>query len=98
MAQNMGKYELVFVVSSTLDEEAAKALSDKFVKLIEDSATLDKETDWGKKRFAYTINDLDEGYYTLVNFTAPSEFILELERVLKITDGILRFMTVREDE
>lgn len=98
MAQNKGKYELVFVVSSELDEESAKALSEKFTKLIEDSASLDKVTDWGKKRFAYPINDLEEGYYTLVNFTAPCEFILELERVLKITDGILRFMTVREEE
>lgn len=96
--EKMGKYETVFVVSCELDEEAAKALSEKFQGMIAEHGAIDQVTDWGKKRLAYPINDLEEGYYTLVNYHAPAEFIAELERVFKITDGILRFLTVRDGE
>ncbi|MBR6530842.1 MAG: 30S ribosomal protein S6 [Clostridia bacterium] len=96
MAQN--KYETVFIVTPELDEEAAKALSEKFQKQIAESGTIAEVTDWGKRRLAYPINDLEEGYYTLVNYTAPADFVAELERKFKIDENILRFMTVREEE
>ncbi len=89
----MAKYETMLVTSATLDEEASAALVGKFKSLIEANGTIDSVDEWGKKRLAYPINDENEGIYTVIQFTSGPEFPAERERVYKITDGVLRFLT-----
>ena len=86
----MAKYETMLVTSATLDEEATAALVGKFKTLIEKNGTIDSVDEWGKKRLAYPINDEADGIYTVINFTSNTDFPAELDRVYKITDGVLR--------
>jgi len=91
-------YELVLVISTTLDEEADKALLSKLTDLIvANNGTVESVDEWGKRRLAYEINDETDGNYYLVNFTAETSVIAELNRVFAITDGLLRTMVVRKD-
>ena len=89
-----GNYEVMMVFSLKNGEEAAVALKDKFQAMIEANGTIDSVDDWGKRRLAYLIEDEAEGYYVLVNFTAATDFPAELDRVFKITDGVLRTMII----
>lgn len=94
MADLKGNYETIFIVSPTLDEDATKAMVEKFTKLISDNGTIESVDEWGKRRLAYPINDLNEGYYVLINFSAAHDFPAELDRIYKITDGILRSIII----
>ncbi len=94
----MAKYETMLVTSSALDEEATAALVGKFKSLIEANGTIDSVDEWGKKRLAYPINDEEEGVYTVINFTSNTDFPAELDRVYKITEGVLRTLIVAKDE
>ena len=94
----MAKYETMLVTSAALDEEASTALVGKFKRLIEANGTIDSVDDWGKRRLAYPINDEEEGVYTVIKFTSEPSFPAELDRVYKITDGVLRTMIVAEAE
>lgn len=97
MAKITGKYETIFIVNPTLGEEEVVAVVNKFKSMIETNGTVDKVEDWGKRRLAYPINDLNEGYYTLVQFTSVPSFPAELDRVYKITDGLMRSIIVTLD-
>lgn len=97
MAKVSGKYETLFIVNPTLGEEEVAAIADKFKSLVEANGTVDKVEDWGKRRLAYPINDLMEGYYTLIQFTSAPAFPAELDRVFKITDGLMRSIIVSLD-
>lgn len=90
-------YETVFVVDTTLGDDAVKGLVEKFKALIEKNATIDQIDEWGKKRLAYEIDYKTEGYYVLINFTSAPEFPAELERNYKITEGILRSIVILKD-
>lgn len=92
------KYEAIFIIDPELDEDNTKALIEKFKNLIEKSAQLDSIDEWGKRKLAYPVNDKNEGYYVLVNFSAEPDFPRELERVFKITDGIIRSLVVNKDK
>ncbi len=92
------KYEAMVILNPTLGEDALNATVEKVKGLVEASATLDQIDVWGKRRLSYEIDDQKEGYYFLVNFSAEAEFPRELERVLKITDGVLRYLVIRTDE
>ena len=93
------KYETVFIVNPELNEEAAKGLLDKFSAIITDNGgAIEKVDEWGKKKLAYLIEDYSEGYYYVVNFTAPAAVPAELDRVFNITDGILRSIVVKLDK
>lgn len=94
----MAKYETMLVTSSTLDEEATGTLVGKFKSLIEKNGTIDSVDEWGKRRLAYPINDETEGVYTIISFTSGPDFPAELDRVYKITDGVLRSMIVAKPE
>ena len=94
----MAKYETMLVTSGNLDEEATTALVGKFKSLIEANGTIDSVDEWGKRRLAYPINKEEEGVYTVINFTSEPEFPAELDRIYKITDGVLRTMIVAEAE
>lgn len=90
MAQN--KYEAMVVYSVKKGDENAQALAEKFKALIEKHGTLESVDEWGKRKLAYAINYEEDGFYVLYNFTAEPEFPAEFERVLKITDGVLRWL------
>ena len=91
---NTGKYESIFIVNATLDAEATAEIVARFKKLVEDNGTLETIEEWGKRRLAYPINDMNDGYYVLMTFTAPTDFPAELERVYGITDSIMRSLIV----
>ena len=88
-------YETIFVVDLQKGEEEVKAIVEKFTKLIADNGTVEETDEWGKRRLAYPINDLTEGYYVLVKFNAPAQFVSELERIFGITEGIMRSIVVK---
>lgn len=94
----MAKYETMLVTSAALDEEATATLVGKFKSLIEANGTIDSVDDWGKRRLAYPINDEADGIYTVIKFTSGPDFPAELDRVYKITEGVLRTMIVAEAE
>ena len=95
----MRKYETIFVAHPSLDEEAVKALIEKFKGVIENgNCTVDNVDFWGKRKLAYEIAKVNEGYYTLINFTANPELPKELDRVFGITDGIIRHIIVKEEQ
>ena len=98
MAKTSEKYELMYIVNSTLGEEEIAAVVEKFKALVEEHGTLDEMELMGKRRLAYEINDLTEGYYVLVKFTSSPDFPAELDRILGITDSVIRtLITVRCD-
>jgi small subunit ribosomal protein S6 len=97
MEKVMGKYETVFIVNTELGEEKVQELVAKFKGMIEKNATVDNIDEWGKKRLAYPIEDVNDGYYVVIQYTADHDFPAELERVFNITEGILRSMTIRLD-
>lgn len=88
------KYEAMMVFSVLNGDEATTALVEKFKALVEENGTIENVDDWGKRRLAYPINDEVEGYYIIVNFESNPEFPAELDRVAKITDGVLRTMVI----
>ena len=90
MAQMSAKYELLYIIDPAKGEEGIAAIVEKFKAMVEAEGTLTSIDEWGKRRLAYPINDLPEGYYVLMTFDAKPEFPAELDRVLGITDGILR--------
>ncbi len=90
MAKITEKYELMLVLNTKQDEDKIKELVEKFKALIETEGTVSEINTWGKRKLAYEINDETEGYYVLYTFEAKPELPKELERVLKITDGVLR--------
>ncbi len=93
-----GSYEAVFIFSMKNGEESVPAMVEKFKTLIENNAEIGEVDEWGKRRLAYLIEDEADGYYVLYNFVSGPEFPMELERISKITDGVLRSMVVRKDK
>ena len=87
----------LFIINSKIGEENTAALVEKFKNLLETSAQLESIDEWGKRKLAYPINDKNEGYYVLANFSAEPEFPRELERIYKITDGIIKYMVIKKD-
>ena len=90
------KYEACLIFSVTKGEEATNEVKEKFMALIAENGTVVNVDDWGKRRLAYLIDDEAEGYYVFVTFESAAEFPAELERVVGITDGVLRVMTTRK--
>ena len=98
MAKITGKYEVLYIIDPAQGEEGIAALVEKFKAMVEAEGTLTNIDEWGKRRMAYAINDLTEGYYVLMNMETNPAFPAELERVMKITDGILRCLVIAVEE
>ncbi len=98
MSNRIYNYETIFIVNPTLDEEATTAVVEKFKALIEANGTIQSVEAWGKRRLAYEIDDLTEGYYLLCAFSAPADFPAELERIYGITDSIIRSLVIRKED
>ena len=90
------KYEAAMIFTVANGEEATLALKEKFNDLIAKNGTIENVNDWGKRRLAYLINDEAEGYYVFYEFESEPTFPAELERIAKITDGVLRIMVIKK--
>ena len=90
MAKVSANYEVMYIIDLDKGEEGIAAIVEKFKTLIEANGTINELEEMGKRKLAYLINDKPEGYYVLVKFTSAPSFPAELDRVLKITDGIMR--------
>lgn len=91
-------YEIVLVFSLSNGEENVERLKEKFTDLISKNGTLGEVETWGKRKLAYPINYETEGYYMVVNFACEESFPAELDRVINITDGVLRSLIVAKGE
>ena len=98
MAKTTEKYELMYIINPNLSEEETAAVVEKFKALVEQNGTLEEMEEMGKRKLAYEINYISEGYYVHVKFTSGPDFPAELDRVLGITDGILRSLITRRPE
>lgn len=98
MAKINANYEAMYILDPSLNEEAVAALVAKFKAVVEANGTVSEVDEWGKRRLAYPINDLNEGHYVLMTFTAAPDLPAELDRVLKITEGVMRSMIICKDE
>lgn len=96
--EKKNSYEAVLVYSTTLGEDGIAEIEGKFKALIEEHAESVETDEWGKRRLAYPINDENEGFYVLYRFVCSSDFPAELDRVCKITEGVLRSLIVRIDD
>lgn len=95
----MRKYETMYILRPNMEEEARKQIVERFNTLVKDQgAELGEVKEWGIRKMAYPIQDFKEGYYVLIQFSAEPEVVAELERVFKITEDVIRYMTIRKDE
>ena len=95
MEKVINSYEGMFIVSLANGEDAAKATVSKFTDLVAANAEVVKIDDWGKRRFAYPIQDMNEGYYTVVTIKSEGNFPAELQRLMNIDESVLRAMVLR---
>ena len=97
MEKVLNSYESLFIVDLTNGEEAAKATVNKFTTLMAENGEIVDIADWGKRRLAYPINDMNEGYYTVVTFKAEPSFPVELERLYNIDESVMRSIVLKLD-
>ena len=95
MDKVMNSYEVMFIADVSNGEEATEATVAKFVSVIEANAEVVDVAKWGKRRLAYPINDMPEGFYTVVTFKSAPEFPSELERLMNIDESVMRSLVIR---
>lgn len=98
MAKISAKYKVMYIIDPAVGEEGIAALVEKFKAMVEAEGTLTSLDELGKRRLAYPINDLPEGYYVRMTCECKPELPAELDRVLKITEGVLRSLITVENE
>lgn len=94
----MNKYESVVIINPSVDEEGIKSLVQKFTDLINTDGKLEKADELGRKKLAYEIQKNTEGFYVVFYFEANPNLISELERIYRITDEVIKFMTIKVEE
>ncbi len=94
----MNKYESIIIVNPNVDEAGLKALEEKFTGLINENGKVESVENMGKRKLAYEIKKFNEATYMLFNFEAKPDSIVELERVYRITDDIIKFIVVRKED
>lgn len=93
----MNKYEMLYIIDNDVADDDKAALVDRFSDLVVSlGGSVDAIDKWGTRKYAYPINDKNEGYYVLMNFCAESDAPLEIDRQMKITDSIVRQMIIRK--
>ena len=97
MEKIINSYESMLIVSLAGGEEAAKATVSKFTNLITANAELVQVDEWGRRRLAYLIDDMSEGYYTVATFKSESDFPAELQRLMNIDESVMRIMVIKLD-
>ena len=98
MAKISAKYKVIYIIDPAQGEEGIAALVEKFKAMVEAEGTLVSLDELGKRRLAYPINDLMEGYYVLMTFNAAASVPAELDRIFRITDGVMRSLIVCKDQ
>ena len=94
----MNKYEAMYVITPELEDEAVKGIIEKYTGIITaNGGEIEKVDEWGRRRLAYPINDLMEGYYVLMNYESKPEFPAELDRIYKITEGVIRSLIIAKE-
>ncbi len=95
----MRKYETIFIINPDLNEEDTKGLIDRVRGIIESlRGEVFKIEEWGRKKLAYEVKKMSKGYFVLLHFAGTSQVLGELERNLRLMDGVLKYQTVRLDE
>lgn len=94
----MRKYEVMYILRPDIEQDAVQAAVEKFRGVISNGGEITNEKEMGKRRLAYEINKFREGHYVLVNFQANPDVVAELERLMKISDDVIRYLIVKEDE
>ena len=92
----MRKYEVMYIIRPDLEQEAVQATVEKFQNIINNGGEITKHDVMGKRRLAYEINKLRDGHYVLVQFNGTPAVVAELERVMKISDEIIRYLIVKD--
>ena len=98
MAKINANYEAMFILNPTLTEEQTAALVAQFKGIVESKGTVTEVDEWGKRRLAYPINDLMDGYYVLMTFTAEPTLPAELDRRFRINENVMRSLIVCKDQ
>lgn len=94
----MSKYESIIIINPNVDEEGMKALVSRFTDLINNDGKVEKVDELGKRKLAYEVKKNAEGFYVVFYFEANTSLIAELERNYRITDEVIKFMTVKQDD
>jgi small subunit ribosomal protein S6 len=95
----MRKYEVMYIIRPNIEEEAKKALTERFSGILTDNgAEVSEAKDWGKRRLAYEINDFRDGYYQLIKVNAEPAAVEEFSRLAKINEDIIRHIVIKEEE
>lgn len=95
----MNSYELLYIIKPTVEEEARAALIARFADIVKnDNGEVENIDEWGMRKLAYAIDYISEGYYVLMNFKAKTDLPVELERNLKISEDVMRFMVVKKEQ
>ncbi len=94
----MNNYEAVLIFKTELADADRNALLDRFKGHIEENGEVVSVDDWGKRKLAYEIDDLKEGYYYIVDFKSEPDHIKEFERRLRLSDYVLRYMVIRKED
>ncbi|MFY4776201.1 30S ribosomal protein S6 [Metabacillus sp. RGM 3146] len=95
----MKNYEIMYIVRPNIEEDAKKALVERFNTILTDNgANLTEAKEWGKRRLAYEINDFRDGYYMLLKISSDSAAVQEFDRLAKINEDIIRHIVIKEEE
>ena len=94
----MNKYESIIIINPNVDEEGMKALISRFTDLINTDGKVEKVDELGKRKLAYEVKKNTEGFYVVFYFEANTSLIAELERNYRITDEVIKFMTVKQED
>ncbi|MFS0784082.1 30S ribosomal protein S6 [Bacillus sp. 1P06AnD] len=94
----MRKYEIMYIIRPNIEEEAKKALVERFNTILTDNGAEVTETkDWGKRRLAYEINDFRDGYYMILKVQSDAAAVQEFDRLAKINEDMIRHMVTKEE-
>lgn len=94
----MNKYESIIIINPSLEEQGIKEVITKFTDLINSNGKVENVDEMGRRKLAYEIKKQSEGYYVVYTFEANPELISELERIYRITDSIMKFITIRKED
>lgn len=94
----MNKYESVIIINPSLEEQGIRDVITKFTDLINSDGKVENVDEMGRRKLAYEIKKQSEGYYVVYTFEANPEFITELERIYRITDSVMKFITIRKED
>lgn len=92
----MRKYEVMYIIRPDIEQDAVQSTIEKFQNIINNGGEVTKHDVMGKRRLAYEINKFRDGHYVLVHFNANNEVIAELDRVMKISDEVIRYLITKD--